>query len=406
MNVLNLLLPIMFVSVPTMFYDLTTLFRSGLIIVFSLIVLIIKPIDFKKNIILLGIFITIVIAYIISWLINQQSYTIFLFGAYGRNLGVLALIGIFLITLQSADYYSKFSDQLVKSFYWVLVLATIYGYLQEINADPLNWEIGAGKGSTLGNPNFSSALFGMLSIIPLSYFYTTKTLKRYAHLTLYALVFGLVIVVNSSQGLIIFIINLLLFVISKYFFKANKLNNKKFFYLVIPLIAALTYFIANLLKFDYIKNKLNSSLQIAPRLEHWKLGYNIWRDHPIFGVGLDNMQKYTGEYRSFEISKWGLYTAPDRSHNTLIDAFVFGGVIVGLATLAYFLMVFLVIVRLHKNTENRNVNSSINVLSLIWVGYFIQAFISPDHIFLTLCGMMAAGALIGIDNQKRKYANG
>ena len=79
MNVLNLLLPIMFVSVPTMFYDLTTLFRSGLIIVFSLIVLIIKPIDFKKNIILLGIFITIVIAYIISWLINQQSYTIFLF---------------------------------------------------------------------------------------------------------------------------------------------------------------------------------------------------------------------------------------------------------------------------------------------------------------------------------------
>ena len=49
----------------------------------------------------------------------------------------------------------------------------------------------------------------------------------------------------------------------------------------------------------------------------------------------------------------------------------------------------------------------VNIFALVWVTYFMQSMVSPDHLLLTACGMMAAGALLGIDrlNQKNKVSD-
>lgn len=401
-------LPLMFVSVPVMLNDITTLFRSGLLIIYPLVVLIYKPIDFKKYLTIVILFVTTLIWYVISWQVNEQGYVSFLFGAYGRNFGILALIGLYLLTLESADYFSEQREDLVKSFYVLLVLAIVYGFMQQFKLDPINWEKGAGYGSTLGNPNFSSSLFGMLSVIPLTYYFRIKSYKRFIHLLSYSLALVLILLSGSSQGFILFLMNLILFVLfnKKINFKTGVI--KKLFIISATLIFTLTLLVLQNSQFTFIKVAMYNSLQILPRLEHWNLGYRIWQDHPIFGVGLDNLQKYAGEYRSLDMTGYGQYTLPDRAHNNLIDTFVFGGLIAGITYITFILLIFRAIFRLNNN-EDRGVIDKyhVNIFAIVWVSFLTQSMISPDHLLLTACGMMAAGALLGVDrlNQTRRVSD-
>jgi O-antigen ligase len=388
----------MFVSVPVMLNDITTLFRSGLLIIYPLVVLIYKPIDFKKYLAIVLLFITTLIWYVISWQVNEQGYVSFLFGAYGRNFGFLALIGLYLLTLESADYFSERREDLVKSFYVLLVLAIVYGFMQQFKLDPINWEKGSGYGSTLGNPNFSSALFGMLSVIPLTYYFRIKSYKRYIHLFSYGLALILILLSGSSQGFVLFFVNFFLFILfnKKINFKNGAI--KKLFVISTTLIFSSILLVLKNSRFTFIKIEVYNNLQILPRLEHWNLGYRIWRDHPIFGVGLDNLQKYAGEYRSLEMTGFGQYTLPDRAHNNLIDTFAFGGLVAGITYIIFILLIFRAILRLNKNVEEGVIGKyHVNVFAIVWVSFLMQSMISPDHLLLTACGMMAAGALLGID---------
>lgn len=388
----------MFVSVPVMLNNMTTLFRSGLLIIYPLVVLIYKPIDFKKYFTITVLFISTLIWYFISWKVNDQGYISFLFGSYGRNFGILALLGIYVLTILSADNFSVCSADLVKSFYLVLVLAITYGFLQYLKLDPINWEKGAGYGSTLGNPNFSSALLGMLSIIPLTYAFKNLSYKRYIHLLTYVLTLVIILTSGSSQGFVLLIANLLFFIIStnRGGFKISII--KKPLIIFSTLVFASVFLVLRNSNFSLISKSINNNLQIQQRLEHWKLGYRIWLDHPVFGVGLDNLQKYSGEYRNLEMTNWGQYTLPDRSHNVFIDTFVFGGLVTGILYLVFIFFVFIKILRLYKKMKNNTSNNyHVNIFVSIWVTYLMQSMISPDHLLLIACGMMAAGAILGID---------
>jgi|694.fasta_scaffold125511_2 O-antigen ligase len=392
----------MFVSVPVMLNDMTTLFRSGLLIIYSLVVLIYKPIDFKKYLTIVFLFLITLIWYVISWQVNEQGYINFLFGAYGRNFGILALVGLYLITLESAEHFSKRSQDLVKSFYALLGLAIAYGFIQQLELDPINWAKGAGYGSTLGNPNFSSSLFGMLSIIPLTYYFKIKSYKRYIHLLLYISSLVLIFLSGSSQGFILFVVNFFLFILLIKISNFKTSVIKYLLFITLTLIFTSVFLVLKISQFTFIKVSLNNSLQISQRLEHWELGYRIWKDHPVFGVGLDNLQRYAGEYRSLEMTRWGQYTLPDRAHNNLIDMFVFGGLVTGIAYCIFIFLVFRTILRLYRNTKDvMNDKYHIHIFTLVWVTYLMQSMISPDHLLLTACGFMATGALLGIDRLNR-----
>jgi O-antigen ligase len=137
-------------------------------------------------------------------------------------------------------------------------------------------------------------------------------------------------------------------------------------------------------------------LQINHRLEHWKMGYRIWRDHVFFGVGIENISRFSGEYRGEIIRSWGQYTHPDKIHNAFIDNFVTGGIFVGFAWLIFVIYTFFVISKLLKATNLHSRKQSIYVLVSIWLTYLVQTLFSTDHMYLMTIGMLASGALIGI----------
>jgi O-antigen ligase len=402
---LRILPIILFFSISPFATNVTTLLRSSLIALFAFIILIIKPIDFKKYKLFVLLFSTIIICFVISFIINEQNYSNFLIGTYGRNTGILALTGLFLLTLQSADYFSIDSNKLVSSLYVILALSLVYGIIQKLNLDPINWEKGAGLGATVGNPNYYGALLGFLSIIPLFYFLNPKSKYRYMHLVIYTLILIQTFIIGGSQGYIIFTFSLIVFIGIKFrerIFHRSKLVISS---LIILFSSASLILLRN---FANITTTLNSNLQFENRLEHWKLSLRIWQEHFLFGVGIENLSNFSGEFRNQTMRNWGLYILPDKSHNMFLDFFATGGLFAGLSWVVFIFFVYQKIFFLLKNINAKNQNGNVFVLSVIWSSWIFQTFFSPSHIVLDVCGMMVAGALIGLasklKNESKSHA--
>ena len=326
-------------------------------------------------------------------MINEQNYSNFLIGTYGRNTGILALAGLFLLTLQSADYFSIDSNKLLFSLYVLLGLSLAYGIIQKLNLDPINWEKGAGLGATVGNPNYYGALLGFLSIIPLFYFLKPKSKYRYMHLIVYILILIQTFIIGGSQGYIIFAFSLIVFIVVK--FRERIFHRLKPIIIVVVILFS-SVFLILLQNFANITTTLNSNLQFESRLEHWKLSLRIWQEHFLFGVGIENLSNFSGEFRNQTMRNWGLYTLPDKSHNMFLDFFATGGVFVGLSWIVFVLFVYQKVFFLLKNIDVKTQNRNVYVFSVIWSSWIFQTFFSPSHIVLDACGMMVAGALIGL----------
>lgn len=392
-------LPILlFFSITPFTTNVTTLLRSGLVALFAFTILLIKPINFKKYNYLIILFGTIITCFSISFILNEQNYSNFLIGTYGRNTGILVLTALFVLFLQSAEYFPFFSKKLANSLYILLGLSLLYGVIQKLDLDPINWEKGSGIGSTLGNPNFYGALLGVLSIIPLFYFFEPKDKYKYLHLITYILVLIQTFMIGGSQGYIIFIFSLMLFVLLKYrevIFRKIKLI------LFSSLLLLLGFFAVILRDAGNFVTILNSSLQIESRIEHWALSVRIWRDHFLFGVGIENLTNFSGKYRNQTMRDWGLYTLPDKSHNMFLDFFVTGGLFVGLCWIAIIFYVYQQIFSLLKNTSVEKEIGYISVFSIVWTSWLFQSFFSPSHIILEVCGIMSGGALVGLAREAK-----
>ena len=392
-------LPILlFFSITPFATNVTTLLRSGLVALFAFTILLMKPIDFKKYKYLIILFSTIITCFSISFILNEQNYSNFLIGTYGRNTGILVLTALFLLFLQSADYFPFFSKKLANSLYILLVLSLLYGVIQKLDLDPINWEKGSGIGSTLGNPNFYGALLGVLSIIPLFYFFEPKDKYKYLHLITYILVFIQTFMIGGSQGYIIFIFSLMLFVLLKY---REVIFHKIKLILFSLLLLLLGFFAVILRDVGNFVTILNSSLQIESRIEHWALSVRIWRDHFLFGVGIENLTNFSGKYRNQTMRDWGLYTLPDKSHNMFLDFFVTGGLFVGLCWIAIVFYVYQQILSLLKNTSVEKGIGYIYVFSIVWTSWLFKSFFSPSHIILEVCGIMSGGALVGLAREAK-----
>ena len=396
---LSILPILLFFSISPFTTNVTTLLRSSLIALFAFIILIIKPIDFKKYKIFVILFSTIIICYLISFVINEQNYSNFLIGTYGRNTGILALTGLFLLTLQSAEYFSNDSNKLISALYVLLGLSLAYGAIQKLNLDPINWEKGSGLGATVGNPNYYGALLGFLSIIPLSYFLKPNSKYRYMHLVIYILILIQTFIIGGSQGYIIFAFSLILFIVIN--FKERIFHRLKLVSATLVILFS-GIFLILLQNFANITTILNSNLQFESRLEHWKLSLRIWREYFLFGVGIENLSNFSGEFRNQTMRNWGLYVLPDKSHNMFLDFFATGGVLVGLAWILFVFFVYQKIFFLFKNIDVKNLNGYVNILATIWSSWIFQTFFSPSHIVLDACGMMVAGTLIGLANKVKE----
>jgi O-antigen ligase len=387
----------MYLAINPMLNDSSTIIRAFIVSSVPPLYLIFKNVTFKEYRVESLFLSTILFLYLIYWsLFQNQSYADFLFGAYGRGNGFLPLVGLYLLIIISAECFLRDNELFFRYTYAILSLSIIYGIFQAFGLDMFKYS-GSNTGIrlTLGNANFASALLGIVSAIPLGKFFDNKGKNKLLHLFIYFLTLILIFQTDSSQGFVLWILTGLLFIYFR-LVKSGRLNIGK---LIIINSSILISLISILLVFKDSPRILNvwNSFQVEARYEHWLTGLRIWKDHAFFGIGIDNLSKYSGQYMSQNWSaELGGASVPDKSHNTVIDHFANGGTLVGILWVGIIVLISWYAIKIQINKQTSLENWKIQALGCMWFTYLLQTFISTDQILITFLGFLTAGGVIGV----------
>ena len=409
----NFLPVLVFASIGWFLHDPVSLF-SGSVLAVSAFALIISlkrfhvPLRVQSNVLLL-----IPMGYIVSALINKQDLPTFFMGAYARNFGTLTWVSFCLILFYVLSNSKLDHEKYVRQGLLILTLVvTSYGLIQFLGLDPLPWlEKSKRVTLTLGNANFAGALIGMLAFVPLVFGLFTKSIKlRIAYFLVALLCAFTGIQTNTFQSIAMLVLSVLIFTS---FYLANSTKKKEritknsIYLLIGTTVLILLNATFGLIKlFPSINREIYTLGNIEARLAYWRTGFEMWKDHPIFGVGVGEMQRYAAMYRTSNQLKFDTANVlQDRAHNVFIDHFAEGGLISGFGWLLFVLFVSYCAFAVTKNSTSHKDKFNYSILSTIWFLYLFQAAISPDHILLALIAIVSAGFILRRHFEDQDRAN-
>jgi O-antigen ligase len=352
--------------------------------------LILKSSEFK--VVMLSIFFTT--ALLISTLLTDVKLIGFIGDTQRRNgfLGYLGLVVIFLYAARTLNF--SYALRLIKCAILVGVILSFYGVMQILGRDFVDWNNPYNAMiSTLGNPNFASALIAVLSIIAFGGFFIRTIPVGYKTLTFVFLVMALFSIVKSQsrQGLIT-ILFAALFSSTIYIY----LNYKKLRILFLPITFSLSLLaiLGMLQKGPFAAFLYKDSVSV--RGYYWRAGIEMFKDKPLTGIGVDRYGSYFKEFREVGYPlKYGYEITSSNAHNTIIQLFSTAGIFVGLSYLAILGFVLFSGLKLVKNTKNDEQKIAL-VLLTSWIGFQAQSLISIDNIGISVWGWVLGGAVLGL----------
>jgi O-antigen ligase len=331
-----------------------------------------------------------------SFLLSSSGTWAQVYGAFGRNTGLLAYVGLALMLL-SVVFISNLG--FVRKLIWVLVATgifnVVYGMVQWSGNDPINWSnpynpiVG-----TLGNPNFVSAHLGIagLAAFALGVEKSRTLVTRLILLGNVGLSLFVIYESNASQGLLIFGLGAALVIYFRFVQQLHLLIRSGYGLLIGATSVLGVFGILN-------KGPLAPYLyqvSVTYRGDYWRVGWKMTTDHPIFGVGLDS---YGDWYRASRNEAAALRRGPDvtsnSAHNVFLDISSNGGF---LLLIAYLLIIGLVLRSSWKVLRRTREFDAIGVgLVSAWLAYLIQSVISINQLGLAIWGWVLGGAIIGYD---------
>ena len=397
------LIPLVMVSVGWFAHEPVGLFSSTVLLVGAMTGLLLFRRGTWQKSWILSLPFAVVIGYLISAVVNGQGLASIYLGGYQRNFGVatwLALAIVFLIGAQGEVKLRGYLDWVLPG---VLIAGLGYGLVQFLDRDPLPWTNPYEAVSlTLGNPNFAGAFFGILAVIAFSRIFVGKGVvqKSFGVLLFGATVF-ICLKTNSLQSPLLIVGGVVVFTLLSNLGSKSGLGRIAKFssggVLGLAVVGVVVLFAGSASWLATAREKLFFQGSVAQRLDYWRTGFEIWKDHPIFGVGTDQFQRYAALYRTPEqVKRDGVFVIPDKSHNVLIDHFANGGLVVGLIWVAFVVSVFFMLVKALQVADKVQVRRDLAILGTMWSTYVLQALISPDQIVLSLIGYSSAGLIAGI----------
>jgi O-antigen ligase len=397
------LIPLVLVSVGFFAHDPVSIFASSVLLTGVLAELLVRGWGAWKKSWFLWFPIAVALGYLISAVINGQGLASIYLGGYQRNFGVATWLALALVVLVGAQGEVKirgFLDLILPS---VLIAGLAYGFIQFLDIDPLPWTNPFKAVSlTLGNPNFAGAFFGILAVVALSRIFVGKSIgiKIFGVLLFAATVF-ISLKTKSLQSPLLIIGSVLIFALFSNLGSKSTIGRITKFasggVLATAVIGIGVLFTSGGSVLASAREKLFFQGSVAQRLDYWRTGFEIWKDHPIFGVGTDQFQRYAALYRTpTQLKRDGVFVIPDRSHNVLIDHFANGGLVVGLIWITFVVSVFYMLIMALRRTEKVQARRDLAILGTMWSTYVLQALISPDQIVLSLIGYSSAGLIAGI----------
>lgn len=339
---------------------------------------------------------------LISLLASEINLVQGFYGVSRRNMGMLTYVG--LVSLMLCAVVSSSRSMLQKLAYSLILLGLIcgiYGVIQSIGLDPINW-INAYSPviSIFGNPNFHASFMGITATAA-----SAMILDRKAKLEFKFFLLGLILIAvfniyasKSLQGFFVLFIGALVVLHTNAEFKIKSRKYKNMF-LVFSFLGLFVAILDILQKTPWVPLFYKES--VSYRGDFWRAGLRMTFNHPIFGVGPDG---YVDRYREsrdlMAASRSQSESVTDSAHNLLIDLSSSGGVPLLLIYIILIGLTFTSAIKVIRRSEN--VDAVFVAIFASWIAYMAQSIISVNQISLALWGWVLMGVLIGNEINSRE----
>jgi O-antigen ligase len=339
----------------------------------------------RSGLVLVGIF---SLGLLISTAATDVKYTA-IFGEYHRNNGALSYLAMAILTGVGALVFNlKSSDRYLKFYAVTGLILTAYGFLQAVGKDPVGWKIDYNPFiTTLGNPNFTSGFLGISAVVLL--LLTLEASNRKIQLALaVGLLADLYILYRSGsiQGFFGFLIGAAIIIIVKLW-----LINKKYgqISLILAAIGAMPVALA-VLNIGPLASRLYQGT-LRNRLDYWNASINMFKDHPIFGVGIDRFGEYYRQYAVQNQIVQGQIT--DNAHSVYMQILATGGLI---TFIPYLLVIFYITYIGFKAMLKASGAAKLRIAGIfgIWLGTAAVNIVAIDNLGVAVWFWITGGVLI------------
>jgi O-antigen ligase len=362
--------------------------------IFSLLILLTSRSELIYLKTLLGVIGAFVLSLFLVLLFSGAKISDQLWGAFGRNTGLIAYLCLALILIASASLSS--SDVVLKTFQFFIAvgsISTLYAIAQRFNLNPFpTFTIYRPVVSFFGNPNFQAAFSAMTLICAVGLLFAKESSKFFrVFLILYieATIF-VIFETQSLQGIVVSILGILVFFGIRTFTDPEYSGFRIFYSILAPLLSIIA--LAGTLNHGPLSRFLYKA-SVEARGDFWRAGIKMAIDHPIFGVGLDNYGNFYMQSRDSKTISREASEGADAAHNVFIDFAANGGVILFVSYAALISYTLLCAWKALKNSKS--FDPLLATLIAVWIGYIAQSVISINQLGVAVWGWIFAGLIIG-----------
>jgi O-antigen ligase len=339
---------------------------------------------------IIGLLGLLTLCLLISTLATDVRFTA-IFGEFHRNNGFLSYLSmIILMAGASVTFGPKSAEKYFKFYSATGIFTAIYGLMQTLGKDPVNWVIEYNPViTTLGNPNFTSGLLGLSGIATFYLLLESKSVNS-------KLVFGLGLILTvftllksgSIQGLVGFAIGVLIVLLAKAW-----TVNKKFGQ--IGLVAAVLGTVPVVLAVVNIGPLASKIYQgtLRNRLDYWNAALGMFKDHPIFGVGIDRFGEYYRQYAVQNQVVQGQVT--DNAHSIYMQLLATGGLVL---FIPYIILIAYITIRgLRLLTSSKDLaRVQVSAIFGIWLATITVNLVTIDNLGVGVWFWISGGVLLGL----------
>jgi len=318
-----------------------------------------------------------------------------IFGDTQRRNGFTSYLSLTIILLAAALFIRTFN---ARRIYFVALFVSlssaIYAFMQTNGKDFVKWNnpynsiIG-----TVGNPNFAAAVMAVMGVLVVS-ITLIKSFPKYVRITSpFVGIFLLYLIYKSQarQGLLAYILGVGVFMCIWTLGKNRKLGFAAIGAGIIVFILG----VLGMLQMGPLEKYLYKP-SVSVRGYYWRAGIEMLKHHPLFGVGMDSYGAFFKQYREvgYPLS-YGFEITSSNAHNTFIQFFATGGLLLGVSYLALNAYIFYrAIVGLRKLTGDNKLMLA-GVFSA-WIAFHAQSLVSIDNIGISIWGWVLGGAIVGL----------
>jgi O-antigen ligase len=347
---------------------------------------------------LIGLF---AIGLLVSTVATDVKYTA-IFGEFHRNNGFLSYFSMIILMAVGSLVFNILSTNKYFTFFGVAGLTlTFYGILQGLGADPVGWKIDYNPYiTTLGNPNFTSGFLG-LSGIAILYLVLDAKERKYQVIYGVGLLADLYILWRSGsiQGVFGFLIGATVIILVKIW-----LINKRYGQIGLATAAITGAPVAlAVLNIGPLASKLYQGT-LRNRFDYWNAAVGMFKDHPIFGVGIDRFGEYYREYAVQNQVVQGQIT--DNAHSIYLQLLATGGLVLFIPYLL--LILFITFIGFKSLIKSQGEDKlKVGALFGIWLGTIALNVVTVDNLGVGVWFWITGGVLVAVSiGQGQSESNG